>query len=98
MATQTLTRSKTGRWRFTIIAASIAVIAALIVTVVIAVALAVNPAHGVPARPGLGPNLNTYAREREGGPLHGPLVVPLGPNLNYYTREREGGPLGLIGD
>ena len=32
MATQTIARSKTGRWRFTIIAASIMVIAALIVT------------------------------------------------------------------
>jgi len=98
MATQTLTRSKTGRWRFTIIAASITVIAALIVTVVIAVALALNPAQGVRGRPALGPNPNYFTREREGGPLHGPLVVPLGPNLNYYTREREGGPLGLIGD
>jgi len=95
MATQTIARSKTGRWRFTIIAASIMVIAALIVTVAIAVALA---GQVVPGRPGLGPNTNTYTREREGGPLHMPQGVPLGPNTNTYTREREGGPLGLNDD
>ena len=66
MATQTIARSKTGRWRYTIIAVSITVIAALIVTVAIAVALA---GQVVPGRPGLGPNTNTYTREREGGPL-----------------------------
>ena len=98
MATQTITRSKTGRWRFTIIAVSITVIAALIVTVVIAVALALDPAQGVRGRPALGPNTNTYTLEREGGPLHMPQGVPLGPNTNTYTREREGGPLGLNDD
>jgi hypothetical protein len=98
MATQTVARSKTGRWRFTIIAVSITVIAALIVTVAIAVALALDPAQVGPGRFELGPNTNTYTKEREGGPLHMPQGVPLGPNTNTYTKEREGGPLGLNDD
>lgn len=88
MATQTIARSKTGRWRFTIVAASITVIAALIVTLVIAGALALKSAQVIPGPPELGPNANYGTQLREG--------FPVGSTLSYGTTWlREGGPLGL---
>ena len=72
MATQTIARSKTGRWRFTIIAVSITVIAALIVTVVIAVGSRSTPRKASGEDPRSARTPTTYVA-REGGPLHMPL-------------------------